>query len=85
MTLKESDKQFADGLRTSAQNAVHRYIQHLNVKVDIEDYAREQGLNLTKQEIEKAADLYVYDCKYDRNLSYWDNISNVIDMAKESQ
>ena len=85
MTLKELDKQFADGLRTSAQNAVHRYIQHLNVKVDIENYAREQGLNLTKQEIEKAADLYVYDCKYDCNLSYWDNISNVIDMAKESQ
>ena len=85
MTLKESDKQFADGLSTSAQNAVHRYIQHLNVKVDVEDYAREQGLDLTKQEIEKAADLYVYDCEYDCNLSYWDNISNVIDMAKESQ
>lgn len=85
MTLKESDKQFADELRTSAQNAVHRYIQHLNVKVDIEDYAREQGLNLTKQEIEKAADLYVYDCKYDCNLSYWDNISNVIDMARKNQ
>lgn len=85
MTLKESDKQFADGLSTSAQNAVHRYIQHLNVKVDVEDYAREQGLDLTKQEIEKAADLYVYDCEYDCNLSYWNNISNIIDMVKESQ
>lgn len=85
MTLKESDKQFADGLRTSAQNAVHRYIEHQHIKVDIEDYAREHELKLTAQTIEKAADLYVYDCKYDCNLSYWDNISNVIDMAKESQ
>lgn len=82
MTLKETDKQFAEVLTTSAQNAVHRYIEHQHVKVDIEDYAREHELKLTAQTIEKAADLYVYDGEYDCNLSYWDNISNVIDRAR---
>lgn len=84
MILKESDKKFAEALTSNAQNAVHRYIEHQHVKVDIEDYAREQCVNLTKQVIEKAADLYVYDGEYDCNLSYWDNISNVIDKARNN-
>lgn len=85
MTLKESDKWSAEALTSNAQNAVHRYIEHQHLKTDIEEYAREQGLSLTRQVIEKAADLYVYDGEYDCNLSYWDNISNVIDKARESQ
>lgn len=85
MTLKESDKQFAEVLSSETLYAVHRYMQHLNVKEDIEGYAEEHELNLTEFEVEQAADLYVYDCEYDCNLSYWDNISNVIDMVKESQ
>ena len=84
MTLKESDKKFAEALSSETLYAVHRYIEHQHVKVDIEDYAREQCVNLTKQVIEKAADLYVYDGEYDCNLSYWDNISNVIDKAREN-
>lgn len=54
------------------------------VIADIESYAEnELCMDLTEKAIKLAAKLYVYGGKYDCNLSYWQNIENVIRIASE--
>lgn len=50
---------------------------------DIITYATDKSLNLTPEEVEKAARLYAYEKKYDCNLDYWANIEAVINLATE--
>ena len=40
------------------------------------------NIKLTDEQIEKAAELYVYEGVYDCNLSYWDNIENLINLVR---
>lgn len=55
---------------------MHSFIEILNfegfLECDVED-----------EILDYAANLYVYEGEYDCNLTYWDNIGNVIEMAEE--
>lgn len=50
---------------------------------DLEDEDDEYGNPLTEAQVQYAASRYVYDGEYDCNLSYWDNIDRVIELARE--
>lgn len=57
---------------------IYRKVHYEYVLEDVKSFAEENNIELTDDEAEEAAYRYVYDCKYDCNLSYWQNIENVI-------
>ena len=63
-------------------NEISNYIDFINTKEDIK-LEMEYDLNEMSKEqqdafAEKVAHRYVYDCEYDCNLSYWENLDNII-------
>ncbi len=76
--LSECDEETAD--------AIYRRLWFYHVCEDINSYEVNMELEdpLTDEQMERAAELYVYEGKYDCNLSYWDNIENVILLTLES-
>lgn len=54
-----------------------------HVKEDVECHAEEMELTLTEDQVEFAAQCYVYDGDYDCNMTYWDNIEKLINRAVE--
>ncbi len=89
MTVKINDtlKRIADSLNSVEKDDLYRYLRCDYVRQDIEDYCVNEDINIPEDKydeiIDTAVTLYVYDGKYDCNLSYWENISNLIDRAKE--
>ena len=66
----------------SVQDCLYRSVWFDRVCEDIVSRAEEIGYgDITEEEVQYAASRYVYDGKYDCNLSYWDNIDNVIELA----
>lgn len=72
------------GLTPEEEDALYRAIWKKHVIKDIESHLEDIEETLTDDQIEQAADLYVYDGEYDCNLSYWVNIENVIEQVKEN-
>lgn len=64
---------------------MYRSVWFDHVCEDIEGYEPDLDLEmaLTKDQICYAAKRYVYDGEYDCNLSYWQNIENLIHLAQE--
>ncbi len=89
MTVKINDtlKRITDSLNSVEKDDLYRYLRCDYVRQDIEDYCVNEDINIPEDKydeiIDTAVTLYVYDGKYDCNLSYWENISNLIDRAKE--
>lgn len=72
-----------DALTPVEQDEVYRYLWFQHVKEDVETYSenidlKELGIKFDDEEITTVAEKYVYDGEYDCNLSYWDNIENLI-------
>ncbi|MBO4847012.1 MAG: hypothetical protein J5525_12080 [Lachnospiraceae bacterium] len=61
---------------------VYRKLWFLYVVEDVKSYMRENYPryvdDLVQMISEDVATRYVYNCRYDCNLSYWDNINNLI-------
>ena len=53
------------------------------VMEDIQSHAEDIDAELTEDQIARAADIYVYHGKYDCNITYWDNIENLINMVTQ--
>lgn len=48
------------------------------VAADVSARAEEQDVNLTQSEVDSVSAKYVRECRYDCNLSYWDNLDVLI-------
>lgn len=48
------------------------------VAADVSARAEEQDVNLTQSEVDTISAKYVRECRYDCNLSYWDNLDVLI-------
>ena len=66
------------------KDAIYRAVWLNHVKNDIKAFIKDEDVTLTEDQIDYIARLYVYDGEYDCNLSYWDNLSNLINEEKRS-
>lgn len=48
------------------------------VAADVSLRAEDQGISLTQSEVDSISAKYVRECRYDCNLSYWDNLDVLI-------
>ena len=67
------------------QREIYKKVEYEYVSEDVKSFAQEHDIKLTDDEAEEAAYRYVYDCKYDCNLSYWQNIENVIFLVTDKR
>lgn len=61
------------------KDVIYRYVWSEYVKDDIESQCESRDIMLTEEAIDEIVNRYVYEGDYDCNLSYWDNIDNLID------
>lgn len=73
-----------DKLTVEEKEAVYREVLAQYTKQDIlvraEDYF---GMDISDEEAEFLAERWAYDGEYDCNLSYWDNIDNLLKLKEE--
>lgn len=94
--MNKTLKHIVDGLDAVEKDDLYRYLWADHVREDVEsrlasDY-EEMMLNASgetdedhlKAVVENVVERYVYDGDYDCNLSYWENIDNLIEKAMES-
>ena len=67
-----------NSLSTSEKDELYRALWLEYVKEDIRNYDE----SLDEGAVEVIASRYVYDVDYDCNLSYWDNIENLIEETR---
>lgn len=73
-------KELAAGLDEKKADSLYRALWCNYVKEDVKlKLEEESDIKLTENEIDNCVDLYVYHGKYDCDLSYWDNIQNLIE------
>lgn len=60
------------------QDTLYRKLWKEHVKADIQSFMTEEDIELSEKEVNQAAERYVGG-RYDCNLSYWENVRNVID------
>ena len=86
MTRAEA-KQFVDGLNKFDKYTIYHALMAEEVEQDILDYLKSEHYNLDvpwlNDLIDTCVDDYVYNCKYNDNLSYWDNIKNLVEPKYE--
>lgn len=73
-----------DKLSYEEKDAIYRAVWLNHVKNDIKAFIKDEDITLTEDQINYIGRLYVYDGEYDCNLSYWDNLSNLINEEKRS-
>lgn len=63
------------------KDEAYRYLWLSYVKADVISHAEDEleDITLTDDEVEFIARRYVYEGDYDCNLSYWQNLDNLID------
>lgn len=73
-----------ENMDPATADALYRAVWKDHVKADIESWLKDNDEpDLTPEQADYAAERYVYDGKYDCNLSYWQNIGNVVDLARQ--
>lgn len=82
-TLFQNDvKKQIDTWSEYEKDQAYRYLWLSHVIADVETYMTEyleEEKYLTQEEIEYIAYQYVYECRYDCNNSYWQNLESLID------
>ena len=68
-----------DSLDFSQRDTIYKHLWTEYVEEDVRTRAEERKIKLSEDQIGYVADRYVYDGDYDCDLSYWDNIDNLID------
>ena len=81
-TLTPKLQAVIDNLTDTEKDRLYRHLWHDYVKEDIIAHAENMDVELTDNEIQTAAERYVYEGKYDCNLNYWDNIENLINEVR---
>ncbi len=87
--IRSASEKLVSNLPYEFKNQIYRAIWAEHVREDIgqsfddEYYQNKYEVEFSDENIESiinnATELYVYDGKYDCNLSYWNNIDNLID------
>lgn len=81
-------KHFVNSLDSSEKDKLYCYLQSEHVYEDVLGRLADLFDDLTDDErtriAENATNDYVYNCNYDCNLSYWDNIDNLINIYRET-
>lgn len=75
-------KEILKTLTPEEADAIYRAVWVDRVIEDIKSYLDDSDRKAADNVIKLAAQIYVYDGEYDCNLSYWNNIANVIDTAQ---
>lgn len=70
-------------LTAQQEDEIYRKVWFGYVCTDIRSRLKETDEELTDDQIEYAAQRYVYEGDYDCNCSYWDNIDSVIEDARK--
>lgn len=65
-------------LNNEAKDIIYRKVWKEHVKEDILSYAEDNGRAITDEKADAVADRYVYEGDYDCNLSYWQNLENLL-------
>ncbi|MCR5368404.1 hypothetical protein [Eubacterium sp.] len=65
-------------LNNEAKDIIYRMVWKEHVKEDILSYAEDNGRAITDEKADAVADRYVYEGDYDCNLSYWQNLENLL-------
>lgn len=81
--LKQKAGRILSRYDAETRDAMYRHVWKLRAMDDVRAHAKNMGLELSEDQAEFAAELYVYDGEYDCNESYWFNIENVIRLAIE--
>ena len=76
--ISDELKSQIDALSPEEEDKVYRYLWSNHVRNDVVAHAEFLGVVLSDEEIDIITERYVYDGDYDCNLSYWDNIENLI-------
>lgn len=76
-------KEIVSELTTKKKDEVYRIIWKEYIKEDIILQAEELGVKLNNDVVDIIANSYVYEGDYDCNLTYWDNIENLIEKYTE--
>ena len=71
----------ADWLSSIVKDDIFRAVWHEHVSEDIKAHCESEDIDITDEAVSEIADLYVYEGKYDCNLSYWDNLNNLINYS----
>lgn len=67
------------GISYSNKDSIYRSLWFEYVKEDVESRLEDHpDITLTEDQINNCALRYVYDCDYDCDLPYWDNIDTLI-------
>ncbi len=86
-------KEATETMNAEEKDAIYRYLWREHVEKDVrsqlDQNPRLERLSDEEYEnlIKSVATRYVYDCRYDCNLSYWDNLDNLIseELTKSTQ
>lgn len=65
-------------LTEEEKDAIYRKLWYNHVLEDVYSLSTDEDIEITDDIAETIADRYVYNGDYDCNLSYWDNIRNLI-------
>jgi hypothetical protein len=71
-------------MSSEQKDAIYRYLWTQHVYEDVENRAEETETALSEEQIDEVVEEYVYYGNYDCNLSYWDNIDNLIESVIEN-
>ena len=61
------------------KDKIYRMVWAEHVTDDILSHAEDMGVEISEEDAEILAESYVCDGEYDCNLSYWDNIENLME------
>ena len=64
-------------------DALYRAVWKDRLKQEIAAWIRNAGTSLTPEQLDYAAQRWVYDGKYDCGLSHWENIAEIVKLAQE--
>ena len=70
-----------DRLNDRNKDALYRMLWSDYVKMDVLARCEERNIDLEDEDVNRITNMYVGYGEYDCNLSYWDNIDNLIDQV----
>ena len=78
-TISPEQKEKIDNMSSYEQDQIYRYLWAQHVREAVESLCDEEEIELNDGNIDLIVEKYVYEGKYDCNLSYWTNLENLID------
>lgn len=76
--LSPETAQMLNNMTNAEKDNLYRVLWFDYVKNDVKSFANESDYVLTDTDVEYIARQFVYEGRYDCNLSYWQNIENLI-------